>query len=414
MASIEYRPDRPKRYRARYWGPDGKLHSRSFARKDDAQRWLTSEEASKLKGTWIDPSRSRQLFHAWADEWWAVWSSNPRRSPTTLEATENRLRLHVRPEFGRHALRAISVRMVQQWQDKLEATLGHESVMACRSILNRILQAAEDERLIPFNPLRKVKAPRRAVDPEVVFGRVQRRTFSPQEFGRLLAACPPFFRDHFVVHVGTGLRSGELLGLRAYRVALERRRIEVVEVRYDAGRFGSGYKDRPKSDASIRLVPLGDPVAEALARRLDGCPPDGLVFSGPGGGNQIPRGTRTQLSIGNYRRIYDRAAARANLTGLDLHGPHDLRHTFATWLEDGGIPARVIDELMGHHASRSQDQRGSTIGLRYRHMTPAMQARVVTVIEQFMATALADMPQVCPKTGEPDSEKEAEPGPHRG
>jgi integrase len=56
--------------------------------------------------------------------------------------------------------------------------------------------------------------------------------------------------------VGTGLRSGELLGLRARRVDLERRRVEVVEVRYDAGRFGSGYKDRPKGDASIRLVPL--------------------------------------------------------------------------------------------------------------------------------------------------------------
>jgi integrase len=407
MPSIEDRPDRPKRYRARYWGPDGKLHSRSFARKDDAQRWLVSEEASKLKGTWIDPSRSRQRFDDWAGEWWAVWSSNPRRSPTTLEATENRLRRHVRPEFSRHALEAISVRMVQQWQDQLEAALGHESVMACRSILNRILQAAEDERLIPYNPLGKVKAPKRAVDPEVVFGRVQRRTFSPQEFGRLLGACQPFYRDHFIVHVGTGLRSGELLGLRARRVDLERRRIEVVEVRYDAGKFGSGYKDRPKSDASIRLVPLTDPVAKALARRLDGCPPDGLVFCGPGGSNRVPHGIRSELSVGNYRRVYDRAAARAGLPGLDLHGPHDLRHTFATWLEDGGIPARVIDELMGHHASRSQDRSGSTIGLRYRHMTPAMQARVVTVIGQYMATALVGMPQVCPKTGGADSWEEA-------
>jgi hypothetical protein len=61
MPSIEYRPDRPKPYRARYWAPDGKLHSRSFARKDDALRWLTGEEASKLKGSWIDPSRARQL-----------------------------------------------------------------------------------------------------------------------------------------------------------------------------------------------------------------------------------------------------------------------------------------------------------------------------------------------------------------
>ena len=56
MPSIEYRPDRPKRYRARYWGPDGKLHSRSFARKDDAQRWLVSEEASKLKALGSTPA----------------------------------------------------------------------------------------------------------------------------------------------------------------------------------------------------------------------------------------------------------------------------------------------------------------------------------------------------------------------
>ena len=123
----------------------------------------------------------------------------------------------------------------------------------------------------------------------------------------------------------------------------------------------------------------------------------------------MPRGTRTKLSIGGYRRIYDRAAARAGLTSLDLHGPHDLRHTFATWLEDGGIPARVIDKLMGHHASRGQDRSGSTIGLRYRHMTPAMQARVVTVIEQHMATALAGMPQVCPNSEVPEPGEEAEP-----
>ena len=39
-------------------------------------------------------------------------------------------------------------------------------------------------------------------------------------------------------------------------------------------------------------------------------------------------------------------AAGADLGHLDLRGPHDLRHTFSTWLEDAGIPARVIDEPM--------------------------------------------------------------------
>jgi integrase len=387
MPSIEYRPDRPKPYRARYWAPDGKLHSRSFARKDDAQRWLTNEEASKLKGSWIDPSRSRQLFGDWADEWWAVWSSSPRRSPAALQTTESHLRLHIRPHFAGRRLGAISVQIVRRWQHELEAKASYDLTMACRSILFRIMQAAEDDYLIPFNPVRKVKAPRRPVDPEAVFGRVRRRAYTPAEFGRFLAACPPFYRDHFLVQVGTGLRSGELLGLRARRVDLHRQRIEVVDVRYDAGRFGGGYKDRPKSDASIRPVPVGGAVAAALARRLDGCPPDGLVFCGPGGSNRVPRGTRSELSVGNYRRVYDRTVARAGLEDLDLRGPHDLRHTFATWLEDSGVPARVIDELMGHYGGRRRDGDGSAIGLRYRHMTAEMQARVLAVIDQCLAAA---------------------------
>ena len=45
-------------------------------------------------------------------------------------------------------------------------------------------------------------------------------------------------------------------------------------------------------------------------------------------------GDRSPLSVRNYRRAYRLAASRAGLDGLDLHGPHDLRHTFATWLED--------------------------------------------------------------------------------
>ncbi len=188
-------------------------------------------------------------------------------------------------------------------------------------VLFRILQAAEDDHLVPFNPVRKVKAPRRPVDPEAVFGRVRRRAYTAEEFGRFLAACPAFYRDHFLVQVGTGLRSGELLGLRARRVDLRQRRIEVVDVRYDAGKFGSGYKDRPKSDTSIRPVPLGGLVAAALARRLDGCPPDGLVFCGPGGSNRVPRGTRSKLSIGNYRRVYDRTTAAPALRGWTCTAP---------------------------------------------------------------------------------------------
>ena len=76
------------------------------------------------------------------------------------------------------------------------------------------------------------------------------------------------------------------------------------------------------------------------------------------------------------------------LEAVDLHGAHDFRHTYATWLEDAGIPARVIDELMGHQASSRGGQRGSAMGAHYRHTTPEMAARVVEAIQQRLTVVL--------------------------
>src|SRR4029453_3729767 len=98
--------------------------------------------------------------------------------------------------------------MVQRWQDTLEVKLSYTLVMACRwllnrsphefslpytvvmagrSLLNRILQAAVDEQLIAANPVRRVRPPKRQVDPEAVFGRARGRAHAPQEVGPLPA-----------------------------------------------------------------------------------------------------------------------------------------------------------------------------------------------------------------------------------
>jgi integrase len=77
------------------------------------------------------------------------------------------------------------------------------------------------------------------------------------------------------------------------------------------------------------------------------------------------------------------------LDAVDLRGAHDFRHTFATWLEDAAIPARVIDELMGHEATgRGDQQLGSAMGTHYRHTTPEMAARVVTAIQARLAVVV--------------------------
>jgi integrase len=253
--------------------------------------------------------------------------------------------------------------------------------MACRSLLNRILQAAEDERLIPANPVAKVPPPKRPVDPEVIFGRVEPRVYTSKQLGQLLAHARPDDRGVLLVLIGTGLRAGELCGLRAARVDLRRRRLEVATVRYDAGRFGRGYKSRPKSTAGIRSIPLAAAVVEELRRRRP-AERSSLLF---------PDASRYRLRHA-YLRAVRRARAQGHLLGLDLRAPHDLRHTFATWLEDDGIPARVIDELMGHAATRRSSWAAegmSAMGAVYRHTTTAMEARILGVLDARLAEAVA-------------------------
>jgi hypothetical protein len=79
-------------------------------------------------------------------------------------------------------------------------------------------------------------------------GQARRRALTPSEAGQLLARFPLFWWDHVLALLGTGLRFGELAGLRR-RLHLDRTPpvLQVVDIRYQAGRFGSGFKPRPKA-----------------------------------------------------------------------------------------------------------------------------------------------------------------------
>jgi integrase len=443
--------------------------SHDLGTRDQARDFMHDLLAGVARDTWVDPRRGKQPFGEWARQWWATWSSDPDRSPTTLEATEARFRLHVLPYFEHRQLRAITVTVVRRWQNELKGARGRGTVMAARSILYRILQAAEDERLIVANPVRKVPAPKLEVDPDELLGQGKRRALTPEEAGQLLARFPPVWWDHVVTLLGTGLRFGELGGLRRHRVLLNRTPpvLQVVATRYQAGRFGSGFKGQPKSQAGIRSIPLAHQVAEAVRRQLPhGATGDDLVFTDPPAANTAAG--RAPLSRYLFRHVYHRAVNRLTdptrepspttrrvlrafrehgpqtlaqlqesfttlgaklrpatiqaalrelgsagivvtavgedgtarwaavkaaqvrrFDDLDLHGPHDLRHTFATWLEDAGIPGRVIDELMGHdNTHRARQDRVSRIGMGYRDTTPEMLMRAVAAIESRLAVVL--------------------------
>jgi integrase len=472
VASVSWKK-RGKRYLV-YWRTDDGSQGGKTVDTEDQARLLAAQMLLELtSGTWTARQRGKLPLAHWDAEWWQLWSAAPRRSPTTLAATESRRRLHVLPQLGRRPVDAVTPKVLRQWQDQLAGRVGYETVMACRSIVFRILKFAEDENAIPGNPMRKVPAPDSPVDPDEIFGDGRRRTYTPEEAGKLLVCFPAFWWDHVITLLGTGMRFGEFAGLHKRRVLLDRAApvVQVVDTRYQAGRFGSGFKPRPKSRASVREIPLARQVVEAIGRQLPlSASPETLVFVGPGGGNGVQAGTRTVLSRDNFRRIYHAALAKladpaaidlrptarrvlaalradgpataeelTNRLGgrgrrlkvatvqvavreleaaglaiadggegarwkaqpppgndmldeLELHGPHDFRHTLSTWLEEAGIPARVIDEVMGHqsgqNARRTQRDSGSRIGTRYRHTSPEMAARVVGAIEERLAIVL--------------------------
>jgi Phage integrase, N-terminal SAM-like domain len=99
MASAGIRKSPSGRYKVWWRLDDGSQDSQALASRDQARDYMHELLAGVARDTWVHPRRGKQPFGEWARQWWETWSSDPDRSPTTLEATEARFRLHVLPYF---------------------------------------------------------------------------------------------------------------------------------------------------------------------------------------------------------------------------------------------------------------------------------------------------------------------------
>jgi hypothetical protein len=189
VASVSWKK-RGKRYLVYWRADDGSQGGETVDTQEQARLTAATMLLDLTRGTWAARQRAKLTLAYWDVEWWRVWSAAPDRSPTTLAATERRRRLHVLPQLGRRPLEAITPRVLRQWQDQLAGRVGYETAMACRSIVFRVLKFAEDEGAIPANPM--VPAPDPPVDPDEIFGDGQRRAYTPEEAGQLLAYFPRF------------------------------------------------------------------------------------------------------------------------------------------------------------------------------------------------------------------------------
>ena len=101
MASVAKRPD--GRWRARYRDESGREHSRHFAKRVDAQRWLDEITAAVVTGTYVDPRAGRETVQQYAER----WRETQDHRPGTAALYERVLRLHVYPVLGGRPLRSV-------------------------------------------------------------------------------------------------------------------------------------------------------------------------------------------------------------------------------------------------------------------------------------------------------------------
>ncbi len=207
MASVDRVRDG---WRARWRTPEGASRSRNFKRKVDAERFLTTIEATKLAGGYVDPAAGRVTFFEFATDWLSCQTFDP----STREAVESRLRVHILPTLGTIELRQIRPSTVQAWMRGRQETCAPRYVRVMLANLSAILGAAVEDDLIPRNPCRSsaVRAP--AVQPTKVV------PWTIEQVAAVVEAHPERWRAAPVVAAGCGLRQGEVFGLRVEDVDL--------------------------------------------------------------------------------------------------------------------------------------------------------------------------------------------------
>ncbi len=323
-----------------YFRANGRQVWRSFKTRDEAEHFLAQAQVELTRGEFRRPVKIR--FRDFAAEWLRDYAAGNVR-PKTYEGYEGVLRVHLVPEFGDVHLSEITRKaidaFVADWtaggaryrervrlaveaearaareedRDPRPVRLGRSPKTIANALvpLREMLGHAVEWGYLSANPAVGIRRPRSE--------RREMHALDASEVGRLLAAADDEWRPLLLCAATTGMRRGELLGLRWGDVDWNGRRLWV---RRSVGLRGTFQQ--PKTRGSVRAVAMPPTLVSALRRHRIASSfsgEDDLVF---------PSERGTPLDGGNMvKRALVPALRRAGLPQIRFH---DLRHTFASLL----------------------------------------------------------------------------------
>ena len=322
----------------------------------------------------------RHTVGEYMSKWFARAVQNGDIKPSTAHMYKTYMEADIVPALGAVQLTALRKYHVANFIDDLiESGRGATTVRRIHSTLRSALNDALERDLIDYNPSARVKLPK--------VEKAKLQPWEPQEAGVFLdLAAEHRLGALFELAILTGLRRGELVGLRWSDVDLANRRLTVSVQIVRAGT--KAIEGTIKTEAGQhRVVPLGDRAAGALiawqinqsAERAEWdvlYEDSGRVFTMENG---------TQLRPEYPSRLFQQLQAT---TTLRVQRFHDLRHLFASLALSNGEDMGIVSKIMGHSNSQiTRDLYGHLVGDK-AHMTMTGVASLLPPMSRSVLTSV--------------------------
>ena len=343
----------------------------------DTQKELTArlrQNINAYQGVDLTEESSMTLSQ-WLDKWLEEYVKGTIRD-STLEGYRRDLNNHVKPYLGEKPLRKITAADLRSLYQKLlergrmkggnhEAGLSPTTVRSIHNIIHHALRTAAENGLLPANPADGV------IPPKIVRG--TKSILNREQLDRFKAAVKQDWgwRDFFLTELTTGLRRGELCGLKWSDFDEEAGTLNVCRTIH--ARKGGGVEEgTTKTYAGTRTILLPSSTAQLLREQKKSAMTE-WIFPNPLCPEQ-------PVSPGSAYRRLKGLLKEAGLPDLRFH---DLRHTFATHALASGVDAKTLSGILGHtKASFTLDT--------YTHVTGDMHRNAAEIVGDFMTELLGE------------------------
>lgn len=336
---------------------------RGFKTKKEAEKALATVVNEINAGTYLEPVK--MTYKDFLEDWLEN-KKNSIRSQTHINYVTI-AKTHVIPELGSLLVQQLNPLVLQKFIKGLtHKGLSSGYIKKIIDVLNGSMEKAKRLGIISANPVEFVERPRITKEEMKVWDTKEVEQFiSIAQFDRLYIA--------FLLAITTGMRQGEILGLRWKDIDFEN---NTLCIRQTLSHDGKTLNSEAKTKSSLRSIHLPDETLQALKSHRVLILQEKLKSGKQYKDNDLVVCTTvgTPVTPRNLSRTWYRLIKQSTVTPIRFH---DLRHTHATLLLKQGIHVKVVAERLGHSNTRM------TLDT-YSHVQPTMQAEAANAISQVL------------------------------